>query len=319
MEEQNNQPLVITAIIASCVLIIALAFIFTRGDTVESDIADENNVTESGEENGDNGQQPEPVPPPAPEPAPEPTPPPAPEPAPTSGLPPNWDSLTAPEKTDLNPFNCDLETQIVYADDGTCHDKPEEIPRYRRLSRYGRDDCLNGYYACEIILAVDECSTDAQLGDILREFEDIYPVEDEVTVTFHKDRGLDDLEDYWDLDSSWPNPCPDIRSDEHAIGGYTRTTKSYIGISRVHACDDVVGDNYNWCAWTALVKGDLTEAQLDAIWQVYLPEEDKSRYDWAVLRIYRDNNDGPWYKLHSHTAENLVKSYEYNSVPEFFR
>ena len=38
--------------------------------------------------------------------------------------------MTDREKTGLNPFNCNTETQIIYADDGTCHDVPiiEEAP-----------------------------------------------------------------------------------------------------------------------------------------------------------------------------------------------
>ena len=42
------------------------------------------------------------------------------------GLPANWDSLTAQEKTDLNPFDCDHETQWVSAEDGSCIDRPTD-------------------------------------------------------------------------------------------------------------------------------------------------------------------------------------------------
>ena len=66
--------------------------------------------------------QPTTPPTPSPAPTPQPTPPPTPDPQP-GVLPFNWDSLTPQEKTDLNPFNCNIETQIIYADDGTCHDK----------------------------------------------------------------------------------------------------------------------------------------------------------------------------------------------------
>ena len=68
---------------------------------------------------------PVPTPTPTPQPAPTPTPTPTPVPNPQPGvLPSNWDSLTRQEKTDLNPYGCDHETQWVSAEDGTCIDKP---------------------------------------------------------------------------------------------------------------------------------------------------------------------------------------------------
>ena len=42
---------------------------------------------------------------------------------PTGTLPSIWNSLTPQEKTDLNPFDCDTETQVIWETDGTCHDK----------------------------------------------------------------------------------------------------------------------------------------------------------------------------------------------------
>ena len=35
----------------------------------------------------------------------------------------DWDELTPLEKLERNPLECDLETQIMYAEDGSCHDK----------------------------------------------------------------------------------------------------------------------------------------------------------------------------------------------------
>ncbi len=44
-------------------------------------------------------------------------------------LPVNWDELSDKEKIALNPFDCDLETQTIYADDGSCHSKnPNPLP-----------------------------------------------------------------------------------------------------------------------------------------------------------------------------------------------
>ena len=132
--EKNNQPIIVASIIAVAVLIIALAFIFTRSsdDDTATETSDTNNTSENQEnENteggGENGQQPAPTPTPQPVPEPDPTPVPTPQ---LGVLPVDWDNLTDREKTDLNPFGCDTETQIIYADDGTCHDVPiiEEAP-----------------------------------------------------------------------------------------------------------------------------------------------------------------------------------------------
>ena len=64
-----------------------------------------------------------------------------------SVLPANWDSLTPREKTDLNPLGCDIEIQIIWADDGSCHLKPPEdaiteTPEEHLSSRTALDDYL---------------------------------------------------------------------------------------------------------------------------------------------------------------------------------
>ena len=46
----------------------------------------------------------------------------------TGTLPSDWSSLTAQQKTELNPFDCDHETQWVSAEDGSCLDKPQTNP-----------------------------------------------------------------------------------------------------------------------------------------------------------------------------------------------
>lgn len=157
--EKNNQPLIITAIIGGIVLIIALALIFTRNndsepetnnqtDTTETESENngsENGVNEGGE-NGNNGQQPDPTPTPSPTPDPQPTPTPTPDPEPQpGGLPDNWNSLTAREKTDLNPFDCDHEAQIIWAEDGSCHDKSETLPVEFSKSSFLRFDSFASY------------------------------------------------------------------------------------------------------------------------------------------------------------------------------
>ena len=149
--EKNNQPIIITSIIVGAALIVALALVFTRTDSeteapAESAVS-ENAENENMEGNGENGQQPTPSPTPQPSPQPIPVPIPTPAPNPQPGvLPSNWNGLTAQEKTDLNPFDCDHETQWVSAEDGTCIDKPTTS----RPNLVGTDLLLGlGFDRCE--------------------------------------------------------------------------------------------------------------------------------------------------------------------------
>jgi len=40
-----------------------------------------------------------------------------------------WKKLTYEEKVEQNPHKCDLNTEILYNSDGTCHKRPYEAPR----------------------------------------------------------------------------------------------------------------------------------------------------------------------------------------------
>ena len=52
-----------------------------------------------------------------------------PVPAPETGqLPADWDQLSSAEKIALNPLGCDVTTQIIWASDGSCHDKEGVTP-----------------------------------------------------------------------------------------------------------------------------------------------------------------------------------------------
>ena len=120
--EKNNQFLIFGGMVIGAVLIIALALIFTRdSDETTIETANEGNASETQEneleeENGEDDQQPEtPETPENPE---------QPENPETGILPSNWSSLTSQEKKELNPYDCDHETQWVSAEDGTCIDKP---------------------------------------------------------------------------------------------------------------------------------------------------------------------------------------------------
>ncbi len=143
--EKNNQSLILGIVVIGAVLIIALALIFTRSDETATETAGTNDTSEnqenaSTEENGEDGQQPQPAPDPQPTPQPDPDPQPTPDPDPQTGiLPSNWNQLTSREKTDLNPFDCDHETQWVSSEDGSCIEKvdkgEEEDPRLEPLPR----------------------------------------------------------------------------------------------------------------------------------------------------------------------------------------
>lgn len=123
--EKNNQPLILGIVVIGAVLIITLALIFTRSnDDTATETPAENNASEN-QENGEDGQQPTPTPRPPSTSTPTPNPTPAPDPPP-GVLSADWESLTPREKTDLNPLGCDIGTQIIWADDGSCHPKPPE-------------------------------------------------------------------------------------------------------------------------------------------------------------------------------------------------
>ena len=173
--EKNNQPLILGAMVIGAILIIALALIFTRGGddtTTETAVTDntssENREDTSTGENGEDGQsQPTPDPAPEPQPTPEPQPQPTPEPGPSNNLPSNWHSLTSQQKTDLNPFGCDHETQWVSAEDGTCIDKATHIgeddtklPLYKIISE--------GEIECNDTLDLDLFSADCAVSHYFR-------------------------------------------------------------------------------------------------------------------------------------------------------
>ena len=319
--KKNNQPLIIGGIVViGAVLIIALALIFTRGDS-ETEAPAEDTVSENGEnatnENGENGGEqttpqpdPQPTPQPAPDPAPDPQPTLAPNPQP-GVLPADWDSLTPREKTDLDPFDCDHATQWVSAEDGSCIDKPSVdnpvsssgTPAYSRLMRNGATvKCIES--GCSIDLAVEPCLTNDQIYSILQDFEDYLPSQDALTVSFYAEAGIEDVGDYWDLDN-YVNPCPDPANPNdtrsYHLGTYTRTTAFYHDISGSHPCDDMVPGNRLGLEcehFRAVVKGKPTEAQLDELWQQYLPEEEKDQYALYVLTIheYKGEHDSSWWR-----------------------
>ncbi len=127
---KDNQSLIITALIIGTVLIIALAFLFTRNDddtAVES--STENNVLENEEneaEVSESEQQPA-----TPEQLPMPEQPATPENPEISILPAIWNTLTNTQKTALNPYNCPADNNgIIYlsAETGECLEAPAPEP-----------------------------------------------------------------------------------------------------------------------------------------------------------------------------------------------
>ena len=111
--EKNSRLLVVAIAVVVITLIVALALVFTRSEN-ETETPPETDVAENEEsvmdDNGDEEQLPILQPGSDPEPQ-------------ADALPADWNSLTAQQKTDLNPFNCNHETQWVSAEDGTCIEK----------------------------------------------------------------------------------------------------------------------------------------------------------------------------------------------------
>ncbi len=163
--EKNNQPLILGIVVIGAVLIISLTVIFTRNDSQPQE-ATENNVASNEEngtevENGEVGQQPSPEPQPSSESEPIPTP------QPRPGVLSVWDSLSVQEKTDLNPFDCDHETQWVSAEDGSCLDKPTETPMPPSDPRHPDDVVLSLIKTCANAFGLphwNSCFTSAYLA-----------------------------------------------------------------------------------------------------------------------------------------------------------
>ena len=128
---QSNQTPIVIAILAVGI-IITLAIVLTRNNN--QDTTEPANVAETEQQTEQETQptpEPAPVPAPEPQPTPQPTPAPTPTPAPQpSILPASWDELSNTEKTNLNPFGCDHDTQWVSAEDGSCIDKAPTLQPY---------------------------------------------------------------------------------------------------------------------------------------------------------------------------------------------
>ena len=159
-------PTVAFVTVAVLVSIIVLVFVLRSGSS-EPEPAEPPVVDQSAEPR----QPVDPPEPPAqpPEQQPSPTPPEPSDPpvAPPAGqLPDNWDDLTSAQKTELNPLDCDIETEWISAEDGSCIAKTENGPppvftgRRREVSTLTFDDgrfarvLLEGW-SCEEYVPVD--------------------------------------------------------------------------------------------------------------------------------------------------------------------
>ncbi len=195
---KNNQPIIVTSIIVGAILIIVLALIFTRTDS-QPEAVMEGNVVETGEENGENGQRP------TPNPAPQPTSTSNPTPDPQFGvLPSNWDSLTVQEKTDLNIFNCDFNTQTVRMDDGQCsYILPTHVDLGSEEECSPADVDPPNCWTTAIHLAIKgEYSAD-QLRGFWRQYKEQLSfrlVDEPATLVIYKHNGSDALSDYSTVD-----------------------------------------------------------------------------------------------------------------------
>lgn len=95
-----------------------------------------------------------------------------------SGLPGNWSELSAREKTDLNPLGCDTATQIIWAEDGTCHDKEvSDQNESRPLAVRYMDDIFANINQCEYGAYYDVTFSPGSPPDLLPTWQDNAPEE----------------------------------------------------------------------------------------------------------------------------------------------
>ena len=203
--EKNNPSIILGAMVIGVVLIIVLALIFTRGgDDTATETAGENNTVEnqeneSDEEAGMDSQQPE-----TPE-AEQPVIPEQPENPETGILPPNWNQLTGDEKIALNPLDCDLITQSIWADDGSCHDKEVVTTRpllYQTvLNESLFNSCENyqvgsGICGARVIVTVSHQPSASEAKEIALEFAEKYGSEENIWLTILRHNGSDNIDDY---------------------------------------------------------------------------------------------------------------------------
>ena len=146
MEETttNNKPIIITIAVIAVVLIITLIVIFVRGNDSDETATDPDATPSTVEPSPASSGTPNPSGTPGPSITLDPDNPldsgpvvvnPVPdddsdnrgtETTGNEGLPIDWDQLSNEEKTKLNPFNCDLDTQWISAENGQCIDIPKD-------------------------------------------------------------------------------------------------------------------------------------------------------------------------------------------------
>lgn len=132
MDKSKLNPTVVFVTVA--VLVFALILVVVLRDRpdepepVEQPATQQPTEQPAAPETPEQPEQPEqPQPPEEPEQPVEPQPSEEPE-TPAGRLPDDWDQLTPQQKTDRNPFGCDVETQWISAEDGSCLDKSPQPP-----------------------------------------------------------------------------------------------------------------------------------------------------------------------------------------------
>ena len=227
---KNNQPIILGAMVIGAVLIIVLVLIFTRGgDDTATETASENNTAENQEsENAEEGsgdsQQPEtpeqpvipeqpdnpaapeqPDNPAAPEQPDNPAAPEQPDNPETDILPSNWNQLTDGEKIALNPLDCDLITQTIWANDGSCHDKEvvitEPLLDYTVLNESLFNSCENyqvgtGICGARAVVTISHQPSKSEAKEIALEFAEKYGSEENIWLTILRYNGSDNIDDY---------------------------------------------------------------------------------------------------------------------------
>ena len=134
MDNKDNKPtfnptIAFVAVLAFIIAIV-LVFTFRSNSDNETTAPEQPDPVNQVEQPITSDPQPDsdPEPPAQPDPEPEELVDPTPPTPPVEGeLPVDWDQLTPAEKTDRNPFDCDIQTQWISAEDGTCIDKSSAV------------------------------------------------------------------------------------------------------------------------------------------------------------------------------------------------
>ena len=234
----------------------------------------------------------------------------------TGILPDNWEQLTPREKTNLNPFDCDIEAQYVRADNGQCQDKPTE-PEAEYVTLIVEDDrdCLSFYnlaLVCAYVLT-DGNLDDEELEEIRDDLfaADKYACLNGMVVVFFDHDGRDGLEtedDLADLLSQNPYQLELMHSRSYGcqVGEGSHTTR-YVILDERGLCWH--GPDSGECIKSATLafEDSPTDEVLEGLWEVL--NNQSSGYEVFTLTMvdYNGSHDVSDYDLTENSAKILKR------------